>query len=218
MKTKTILLFLNIILLSGFSTATEINRVIPSIASSGKCFDENTKIINVGIGFGGVNYYKYNKGYGYSYGRTPAFSASYEQAFKKKLGIGYLGIGAYLGFQNAHYGYDDIYYKGGRYYYEHNWNYFMVASRAAYHFDVLNSEKAEVYAGVIIGVRIQTYSYNSNHPDPYYHNYYRERGNSVFPVYSLFAGARWYFAKNVGLFGELGYGISYATGGLSFKF
>jgi len=219
MKTKITTTIICILFLNQFLSAIEVQRIIPAIAASGgKCFDENTKIINVGIGFGGVSYYKYNKGKGYDYGRTPTFSFTYEQAFKQKLGIGYLGIGAYLGYQNAHYRYDNWDYNGGKYYYKHNWNYFLVASRAAYHFDVLNSEKAEVYVGAIIGLRIQTYSYSSNHPDPYYYDFYRERGNTINPAYSIFAGARWYFSKNVGFFGELGYGISYTTVGMSFKF
>ena len=90
----------------------------------------------------------------------------------------------------------------------------MVDGRAAYHWDVLNSGKAEVYAGVLIGVRINTYTYDDN--DPYTDH---EIGNSFLnPGYSAFAGARYYFTKNIAVYGELGYGVSYATGGLSFKF
>jgi hypothetical protein len=40
----------------------------------------------------------------------------------------------------------------------------------------------------------------------------------VYPAYTVFGGARWYFVKNIALFGEAGYGISYLTGGFSFKF
>ena len=192
------------------------NSLMASSGDGEKCFDESTHIINLGFGFGGVNYYSINTGTGYNYRRTPAISLSYEQPWKKKLGPGYLGIGAYLGFQNARYRYDDVFYGGGKYYYEHNWNYFMVAARGAYHWDVLNSKNAEVYAGVVIGLRFQTYSYNTNDPDPY--TDYRLSNSAVYPAYSLFAGARWYFAKRVAVFGEVGYGISYLTAGLSFKF
>lgn len=215
---KTLLSVFSIVLFSVTSFATGELPVRLNNAGSGKCFDENTKIINIGVGFGGSKYYKFKTSYGYYSRRTPAISMTYEQAYPKKLGIGYLGVGAYLGFQHASYGYDDLYYQGNRYYYEHRWNYFMVAARAAYHFDVLNSEKAEVYVGAIVGMRFQTYTYTSNHPDPYYNKYYRESGGSIFPTGSLFAGARWYFSKNVGLFGEVGYGISFVTGGFSIKF
>jgi len=178
------------------------------------CFDENTHIINLGVGFG-TGYYRDYRGAGYNYGSTPAMSITYEQAWPKRLGPGYLGVGAYLGFQHAHSRNDyDYSYGGSPYYYEHTWNNYMIAARAAYHWDVLNSKRAEVYGGALVGVRIQTYNYTTNDP---YTNHSLDDG-SVYPAYSLFAGARWYFAKNVGVFGEVGFGISYATVGLSFKF
>lgn len=189
--------------------------------SGAKCFDENSHILNLGIGFGGGNYYSGYRGYGYSYKSSPAFSLSYEQAYPKKLGPGYLGIGAYLGYQSAsstyNYFYDDNNVKG-YYYSKHSWNNFMIAARGAYHFDILNFEKGEFYVGLLAGLRIQNYRYDSNNPDPYAYNFYRYNSGNVYPTYSFFVGGRWYFANNVALFGELGYGISYATAGLSFKF
>lgn len=188
--------------------------------SGEKCFDENTHIINLGVGFGSRSYHSIFRGAGYSYGRTPAFSLTYEQAFPKKLGPGYLGIGAYLGFQHEYYKYNSGYYDNtfyyNTYYYNHSWNHFVVAARGAYHWDVLNAKNAEVYAGVIIGMRFQIHNYNTNDPgnkDPYSYSQ-----GVVYPVGSAFAGARWYFAKNFGLFAEAGYGISYITGGFSIKF
>lgn len=176
--------------------------------TGGQCFDENTRIINVGLGIGGANYYV-----GGGYTKSPAFSISYEQPWSKKLGPGFLGIGAYFGYQNAHYR-NDYYYSN--YYYEHNWNYMMIAARGAYHWDVLNSDKGEVYGGALLGLRIQTYKYSTNNPnaDAYY---YRLNEGSVYPVFSIFAGARWYFTKKVAVYGELGSGVSYLTAGISFK-
>jgi hypothetical protein len=190
------------------------------------CFDENTRLINLGIGFGGGDYYKGSKGGAYSYRVSPAFSLNYEQAWKPKLGPGYLGIGAYLAYQHANYHYNysysnyynnGVYYNGSGYYYEHTWNYIMIAARSAYHWDKLNTDKAELYAGLLLGFRIQTYSYSTNDPSPYGNNY-RLNENSIYPAASIFAGARWFFAPKFALFGEAGFGISYLTGGISFKF
>ena len=185
-----------------------------------KSFDEKTHIINLGVGFG-ANYYSGYSGYGYGYRSSPAFSISYEQAIPKKLGPGYLGVGAYFGFQTAsttyNYYYNKNNYYNQNYYYKHSWNNFMIAARAAYHWDVLNFKRADIYAGVMVGARIQTYNYETNNPDPYAENYRLNQG-SAYPSLSAFVGARWYFVKNVALFGEFGYGISYVTGGLSFKF
>ena len=126
-----------------------------------KCFDGTTKILNLGVGFRGFNYYRAYKGSGWSYHATPAISLSYEQALSNKIGPGYVGVGGYFGFQTSNAQFDDSYYYNGaygNYYYKYRWSNIMVGARAAYHMDDL-----------------------------------------------------------VAIFGELGYGISYLTLGLSYK-
>ena len=105
------------------------------------------------------------------------------------------------------------------YYYKNSWSNTIVAARAAYHLDELNTKDVELYFGVIVGFRIQTYRYSTNNinSDPYGDNY-KSKSTSINPALSIFAGGRWYFAKNVALFGEVGYGITYLTGGVSVKF
>ena len=220
---KKIILFIVILALVSpsfageFPTKKRTYSLLKKDDGGEKCFDENTHIINIGIGFGSRSYHSIYKGSGYNYGRTPAFSLTYEQPWKQKLGPGYLGIGAYLGFQHEYYDYDNYYlFNNSTYYYHHNWNYYMVAARGVYHWDVLNTKNAEVYAGVIIGMRFQTHSYQTN--DPGNNDPYSYRSSFAYPAYSVFAGARWYFAKHFGFFGEAGYGISYVTGGFSIKF
>lgn len=218
MKTKMRNTLLGIIVLSSSAFAGETVGSTPTNLKSKesgtgeKCFNESTHLINLGIGIGGGSYYS---AVGYdSYSRSPALSITYEQPWSQKLGPGFLGVGGYLGYQNAHY--RNNHYTSANYYYEHNWNYMMLAGRAAYHWDVLNSEKAEVYAGAIIGLRIQSYNYVTNNPNS--NGDTRLNEGNVYPIFSAFAGARWYFAKNVAFYGEVGSGISYLTGGLSFKF
>jgi len=188
-----------------------------SSSSGAKCFDEGSHILNVGIGFGGGRYYSYGGLAGYSYRVSPAFSLSYEQALKKKVGPGYLGLGAYFGYQTAHLQYDNYYYNGNKYYYRHSWNYMLISARGAYHLDLLNAEKGELYFGAIIGIRFQTYKYESNSIDPN-KKFYQLNSSSVYPSYSAFIGGRYYFAPKVAAFAEIGYGISYLTAGISFKF
>jgi hypothetical protein len=194
------------------------NKNTSSSAGDGsKCFGAGTKVINLGVGFLGAGYYRYNRGHGYSYRSSPAFSLSYEQGLPSKLGPGYLGLGAYLGYKTASYRYDNYYYKGDKYFYSHRWTYIFIAARAAYHPEPLIFQKGEVYFGGVLGVRIQTYNYENNSPDPD-KDYYRASGGTVYPGYSLFVGGRYYFTNSVGAFAEIGYGISYLTLGLSFKF
>ena len=74
-----------------------------------------------------------------------------------------------------------------------------------------------MYGGVLIGVRFQTYTYDTNYPSNYYADY-QILNQVAYPAYAVFVGARWYFIKNMGVFAEVGHGHSYLTGGLSFKF
>lgn len=190
-------------------------------SGGGKCFDENSHLINLGIGFGN-SYYSFSKykANGYESGRTPIFLLSYEQPLRNKVGPGYIGVGGLFSFQNAHTRYNyDYYYNSAnnRYYYEHNWNTYVIAGRATYHWDGLIAPKAEVYGGSCIGVRINSYNYKTNNPDPNYTNYSLDEG-SVYPVLTVFVGARYYFAPNVAVYSEISSGISFLSAGFTFKF
>ena len=210
MKTKMRNTLFVLIGLSSFAFAGEpvnpapTNVLIQDDGTGEKCYTETTHIVNIGIGVGG-NYYR-GVAFG-SYTRSPALSVSYEQPWSKKLGPGYLGVGAYFGYQSANY----IYYG----YYEHHWKYMSIAARGVYHWDVLNFAKAEVYGGALVGLRIQTYNYVSTDPNA---SANKLNDGNLFPIITAFAGARWYFAKNFALYGEAGSGVSYITGGISFKF
>src|SRR4051812_12499559 len=87
---KTILLLAALILLSVITNAQK-NTVT---STTGKAFDENSRILNVGFGLG-RNYYHVAKSNGYYQTFFPAINISYEQPYKKRLGPGYLGIGGY---------------------------------------------------------------------------------------------------------------------------
>ena len=191
------------------NTAKSGTNTLLLSGSGAKCFDENTKLINVGLGLG--------KGYvplGASGSfNSPSFSLSYEQPWPQRIGPGFLGVGAYLGYQFSR---DKTNSNG--FYYEHNYNYIMATGRAAYHWDVLNSEKAEVYAGSLVGVRIQLYRYETNVVGPTANNNKYSNGGGAYPVFSMFAGARWYFAENIAVYGEAGSGVSYLSGGITLKF
>ncbi|HET6224702.1 MAG TPA: hypothetical protein VFF27_00390 [Bacteroidia bacterium] len=198
--------------------------IVASICSNvanAQCYDENTHLLNLGVGFGN-SYYKYNRSTGYDYGRTPVFILSYEQPLRNKVGPGYIGVGAIVSFQHAYqrYNYPNYVYNGvivNDAYYQHNWNYYVVAARGAYHLDFVNADKAELYAGTIIGVRINSYNYTYHNIDNNKDRYELNEG-AVYPALSVYAGARWYFVPNVALYGEIGTGLSFLSGGLTFKF
>ena len=64
----------------------------------------------------------------------------------------------------------------------------------------MNSKKAEVYGGVLIGARLNIYTYNDNDPN----QDYSISVNPFSPFVSAFAGARYYFGNNFGVFAEIG--------------
>ncbi|WP_317898352.1 hypothetical protein [Aurantibacillus circumpalustris] len=213
---KAVLFVLALILLSAITNAGVPDKVLFSKkslrAQDGVCYDEHTHLLNFGVGFG--SFYNRGIGTGFSSSTSPAFSVSYEQAYPKKLGPGYLGVGAYVGFITSYSRNDN--YNNTTYYYEHRWNYMMIAARGVYHWDVLNFKKGDIYGGVLIGVRITTYTYKSNSNDPNI-NIYKRNDAGVLPAGSVFAGARWYLTKNIAVFGEAGYGVSLLNGGITLK-
>lgn len=102
-----------------------------------------------------------------------------------------------------------------------HYNFFAFGVRAAYHFtDFVKVDRLDLYAGIVLGgVGV------SGHEQGWYYKfnkffvsvpkYYHDDGYFLGGVY---AGVRYFFTKNVGVFSELGYGISYITGGICFTF
>jgi hypothetical protein len=190
----------------------------PAASSSGdKCFGAGTNVVNAGVGFWGGRYYRYGRSGAYVYRSSPALNLSFEHGLNKMVGPGYLGVGAYLGYQRSYYRYDDYYYNNNKYYYKHSWTYMVLAFRAAYHAEALMTENAELYFGASAGLRFQTYRFESNSSDPDLYRYQLSDRN-IHAAYSVFVGGRYYFTENIGAFAELGYGISWLTAGVSFKF
>jgi hypothetical protein len=227
---KPIVLFVGAALFSGSALANEpewklseaehsIIKKRSVMQDSDNSFGEGTRVLSIGLGFGGGNYYKSGAGFGHSYGRSPLFTLGYEYGLPMRVGPGYIGVGPWVSYQNVFSQYDNLYYNGGKYYYKHNWNLITVAAKGAYHFDFLNGERFELFAGPIIGARINSYSYTSNSPDPE-KDYYKLNQKSIDPVAGLFIGGRWNFSNHTGLFAETGggTGLSFATIGIHFRF
>lgn len=171
--------------------------------------------MNLGVGIGNtfVNRGVYI-GPGYSYNSLPTFNASAEYGITNAIGIGgYLG---YTSFKYT-YAYRDFN-NNGWYDYtdQYKWSFFIIGIRGAYHFDeFIKIDKLDVYGGLMLGYNIASLNYTST--DPYH-------GTAVYGsayggfAWSLFGGARYRFTDNVGVFGELGYGISVLNIGLNLKF
>lgn len=219
---KAMYFTLGLILLSLITNANRIDLgkkpLFKEQPTGNKSFDEKTRILNFGVGFG-YSYYSYSSGPYVTVRHIPAISVSYEQPWSKRLGPGYLGIGGYLGFKasSAKTDYSDFY---GSYTYRDVNNNFIIASRAMYHWDGLNFEKADIYGGFILGLRIETSHYVSEYTGIYSStngSNTNTRDLSLGVAAAFVAGARYYFTPKFGAYGELSYGISYLTLGVSLK-
>ncbi|KUG08228.1 hypothetical protein [Solirubrum puertoriconensis] len=162
-------------------------------------FGKGSMAANLGVGFG--------LGYGYSLftgvRSTPALSLSVERGIIDNLGPGVIGVGGMIGYKAYSWKSGD--YKG-------SWKNFLVSARGAYHYNVFDIPKLDTYAGISLGVRVESYS--DNYLD---REYTREYGGS-YVTSGFFLGGRYMFNDNLGAFGEAGYDMSYLKLGLTARF
>lgn len=172
-----------------------------SIGVSAQTFEKGTNVINAGIGLGSA------LDAGSNAKPNIGFSASYERGIWE-AGPGLVSLGGYAGRVTLK---DDG--NGPGYSWEEKWSYTVIGVRGAWHYTGLNSDKFDVYAGVMASYNILDYSYESSNGVDYDGSSYSNRlGGSVF------VGGRYYFAENFGVYSELGYGATFFNVGASFKF
>lgn len=168
-------------------------------ASDAQQFVKGTNMLSAGIGLGS------SLG-GFSYGsQSPALSIQYERGVWEIGGPGVISLGGYAGRKS---------YKYSGSGYTEKWGYTIIGVRSAYHYNGINSDKFDVYGGVMLSYNILNYKYKSS-------NGTNIGGNGNYGSaagFTLYVGGRYFFSPNVGAFAELGYGVSYLTLGLAFKF
>ena len=111
-------------------------------------FDLGSNVIGVGIGVGG------GYGSGFTYGsQSPAINLQYERGMWSIGGPGIISLGAYVAFKTYKYDY-------GYSNYNSKWTYSIVGIRSAYHYNGISSDKFDVYGGLMLGMRIVSYTDN----------------------------------------------------------
>jgi len=187
-----------------FSIAFVVLSLFSAASVRAQAFEAGTNVISAGLGLGS------SLASGYTYGtQSPGFSLGFEHGIWE-AGPGVISLGAYLGLKTFKYGYSDA-----GYVYSEKWNYTIFGVRGAYHFTGLNVDNLDLYAGLMIAYDNLSFTYSDNAGNSGGGNI--GSYNSGLGV-SVFAGARYYFAGNLGVFGELGYGVSILGIGLSYKF
>ncbi len=185
-------------------------------------------LFDFGIGLVGNEYSYSNSGNNYrgeNSFQLPTFSLALQKAFWEDI-----TIGGQFSINGGGTSYDD-YYKGDGYYQKDVKNsqvnsYFT--ARGEYHFNRLIGldRKFDLYAGALAGFSIsnQMHRYTEGWTDPngpnpgnWGPNEHKSRSISANPVIGPFAGFRYYFANNVGVYGEAGWAITAIRLGLVWR-
>jgi len=173
-----------------------------------QAFEQENNFIQAGYGLGLgygrlLNAYNAYEGYKFS-GFGPVF-ASYERGITDRFGVGVaLSYSSYGG----------KWVDGSNYNYSYRWTTLSIMARGAYHFEMRN-DKFDPYLGAGIGFLKYGSKWTYNAPSFNEANYNVSLGTPL--GYQIFAGARYMFSDNVGGYVEVGYGLSVANFGLTFK-
>ncbi len=100
-------------------------------------------------------------------------------------------------------------YTSSKYYSYYELSYLIIGARAAYHVD-FEVKNLDAYAGVMLGYNVIM----EKVLDSTYHGSY---GSGAL-AFSGYVGARYFFTDNLAAYGELGYGISVISLGVTYKF
>ena len=100
----------------------------------------------------------------------------------------------------------------------YTWKYSIAGLRGAYHF-TSESEKLDAYGGLMLGNNFTSFSFSTS-TSPYCDKHdVMFTGNDYGGfITAAFLGARYRFTNNIGIYGELGYGVNYLNLGLNFRF
>jgi hypothetical protein len=163
---------------------------LTQLSAQESTFQKGDKIVNLGIGFGSTYYSSHYTSH------SPELSVSFETDVKDGIiDKGSIGVGGYLG------------YSSGSYTDHLKTTNIVIGARGSFHYPLVN--KLDTYAGLFLGYNINNTTYESGYG-----------GSSGTPsgfIFAWFVGARYYFTNKFAVMGEIGYGISYLTLGVSFK-
>ncbi len=188
-------------------------------------------LLDLGVGFVGGNYKGYHPGnngngswnYNNSSSRVqiPTLSVSLQKAFWNDITIG--GQFAFNIFGSEHdVQQNDGYYQHSRY--TQSNLYFL--GRGEYHFGRLVRwpRQFDLYAGALVGMRVSNSSetqiyegWGGGQPGTWRTDYPNRTRTDVGPDGGIFGGVRFYFAGNMAVFAEAGFGITALRTGLAWR-
>ena len=178
--------------------------VFSIISVKAQTYKVGSNVVSAGVGLGSSI-----TGFGYG-SQSPALSLQYERGVWE-AGPGVVSLGGYIGYKSYKYSYSD-----GSGSYTEKLKYTIFGVRGAWHYTGLNIDNLDVYGGVMLSYDHAGFSSNVSTA---YGSSSSSGGSFNSSVgFTAFVGSRYFFAGNLGGFAELGYGVSYFTIGLAYKF
>lgn len=176
-----------------------LTALTASSAGYAQQFVKGTNVISAGVGLGSsLGSFHYGS-------QTPALSLQYERGVWEIGGPGIVSLGGYAGRKS---------YKYSGSGYSQDWGYTIIGIRSAYHYNGIQADHFDLYGGVMLSYNMLDYSYKDNNG-----NNIGAAGNYGSAAgFTLYLGGRYFFTPAIAAFAELGYGVSYLTLGLAFKF
>ena len=167
-------------------------------------FHPGNTAINVGIGMFGANH-----GYDIfgSVKQSPALSISYERGITDSFGPGTLSVGGLLGYKHYYYDFPKTDYKA-------SWTDVLLMARGTYHYNLTSNPQIDTYAGLTLGVRLNSYSNNNTNSAS--QERYNDEGLHL--ATGIFLGGRYFLTDKLGVFAEAGYDMTYFKFGLTGRF
>ncbi|MGE5621056.1 MAG: outer membrane beta-barrel protein [archaeon] len=176
--------------MKALSTLMAILVLTASLYADG--FKKGEKVAQIGLGYGHAGIYG-DTGF-------PPVSLGFQYGFEDKISVG--GI---LGYSSSS---QDFYWG------EWSYTYIMIGARGEYHF-LEDTKNIDAYAGVTIGYDIVSSSWTDKSGWGLNDNY---SASGSYALFGAHVGAKYYFTPQISLFGELGYGVSYISAGIAYKF
>ncbi len=90
------------------------------------------------------------------------------------------------------------------------YSYMVLGLRGSYHFDIFGDDNIDTYVGVLAGYNVASAKFDGSTSLP------KPSAGGI--AYSLFLGGRVALVNNIGVFAEIGYGISNVNAGINLKF
>lgn len=158
-------------------------------------FAKGYQTLNVGLGIGGTIY---SDGYKML---VPPISAAYDYCLADGFlnGNGSFGVGGYTAFGASRY-------KASGNHIDRT--HFILGARASLHYEFV--PLLDTYAGLMLG-------YDIDNTSGHIEGHKTSDDNTGF-AYSGFLGIRYYFSPTIAGYAELGYGVTYASLGVTFRF